>query len=285
LPMRRGLGLVGSLRVVVARGLTAAAPAQRRAALLSAGLSFVAGAAYKHVDASACRCQQAPSMLAEADALFDSNRYDSLAKKLRGALAYAPGDAELNWRLGRACKKLADAEKNAKAREALTREGLACADRAVAADPQCGPAHKWYAIMLSGVGEFLGTSEKIKNSFVVREHFERATELSPNDATARHLLGLWCFEVAKLSWLEKKAAAALFASPPTATFDDALGHFEAAERMDPGFYPKNRLLLAMACAKVGRVEEARTWRERCLAAPARTPEDEQTLKEAAAFKP
>ena len=140
--MRRGLGLVGSLRVVVARGLTAAAPAQRRAALLSAGLSFVAGAAYKHVDASACRCQQAPSMLAEADALFDSNRYDSLAKKLRGALAYAPGDAELNWRLGRACKKLADAEKNAKAREALTREGLACADRAVAADPQCGPAHK-----------------------------------------------------------------------------------------------------------------------------------------------
>ena len=90
---------------------------------------------------------------------------------------------------------------------------------------------------------------------------------------------------AQLSWLEKKAAAALFASPPTATFDDALGHFEAAERMDPGFYPKNRLLLAMACAKVGRVEEARTWRERCLAAPARTPEDEQTLKEAAAFKP
>lgn len=52
--------------------------------------------------------------------------------------------------------------------------------------------------MLSGVGEFLGTSEKIKNSFVVREHFERATELSPNDATARHLLGLWCFEVAKV---------------------------------------------------------------------------------------
>ena len=52
-----------------------------------------------------------------------------------------------------------------------------------------------YAILLSQVGAFGSTSDKIKNSFVVREHFELAVKLSPADATARHLLGLWCFEV------------------------------------------------------------------------------------------
>ena len=99
--------------------------------------------------------------------------------------------------------------------------------------------HKWYAILLSESGSFAGTSASIKNSFVVREHFERAAALSPKDATSRHLLGLWCFEVAKLSWIEQKAAAALFATPPTATFAEALDHFEHAERIEPGFYPKN----------------------------------------------
>ena len=82
--------------------------------------------------------------------------------------------------------------------------------------------------------------------------------------------------MAKLSWIEQKAAAALFAAPPTATFDEALGHFEQAEQMDPGFYPKNLLLLAQACAKLGRKPEAEAWRAKCLAATARTPEDEQT---------
>jgi Flp pilus assembly protein TadD len=29
-------------------------------------------------------------------------------------------------------------------------------------------------------------------SFTVADHFKRAVDLSPKDATARHLLGLWC---------------------------------------------------------------------------------------------
>ena len=114
----------------------------------------------------------------------------------------------------------------------------------------------------------------------MREHFARAAELDPKDATARHLLGVWCFEVAKLSWFEQKAAAALFASPPKSSFDEALSHFEHAEKIEPDFYPKNKLLAAQALAKLGRKEEAKKWLDDCLASPPKTPEDEATLVEA-----
>ena len=47
--------------------------------------------------------------------------------------------------------------------------------------------------------------------------FNRASQvrLNPVDATSRHLLGLWFYEVAGLSWATRRVAAALFAAPPT----------------------------------------------------------------------
>ncbi len=54
--------------------------------------------------------------------------------------------------------------------------------------------------------------------------------------------------------------------------------------MDPGFYPKNRLMLARTCQKLGRDGEAREWRARCLRSEARTPEDAETLEEAEKLK-
>ena len=53
---------------------------------------------------------------------------------------------------------------------------------------------------------------------------------------------------------------------------------------DPGFYPKNQLLLAQALAKLGKKAEAQEWLDKCLASTPKTPEDEQTLKDAAKIK-
>ena len=233
---------------------------------------------------TAVLCKSAPSSAAgKADALFDAAQYDALVQLLCAAIPESPNDAELHWRLARGCKKLSDAAPKAE-QEKLLRQGLQSAERALALQPECGPAHKWYAICLSQVGAFEGTKGTIKNSFVVRDHFERAIQFSPEDATSRHLLGLWCFEVAKLSWIEQKAAAVLFATPPIATFAEAAAHFEAAEKMDPGFYPKNLLLLAQTYARLGRKAEAEALRLKCLDAIPTSPEDEETQREAAKLK-
>jgi len=87
-----------------------------------------------------------------------------------------------------------------------------------------------------------------------------------------------------LTWIEQKVAATLFATPPTATFEEAYEHFISAEKTDPGFYPKNMLLLAQTCARLGLKDEAKHWHARCLACKPRTPEDEETLAEAARLK-
>ena len=42
--------------------------------------------------------------------------------------------------------------------------------------------------------------------------------------------------------------------------------------------------MAQACAKLGRKEEAQKWLESCRRSTPKTPEDEQTLAEAAKLK-
>ena len=50
--------------------------------------------------------------------------------------------------------------------------------------------------------------------------------------------------VVQLSWIERKMAATLFASPPTASLPEAITHFLQAERLKPDGWKENRLFIA-----------------------------------------
>lgn len=50
---------------------------------------------------------------------------------------------------------------------------------------------QWYAILLDIVGGYEGTKKRIENAYVVKEHFQKANELNPEDATSLHTLGFW----------------------------------------------------------------------------------------------
>lgn len=105
--------------------------------------------------------------------------------------------------------------------------------------------------------------------------------------------------LAALTWIERRAAALLFGKPPDASYADAYGHLEAAERLDPGFWALNQLELAKAClglaaeggaAAEGKAEEARRWLTMARAtavakedAGTATEEDRGVAKEAAAL--
>jgi len=114
----------------------------------------------------------------------------------------------------------------------------------------------------------------------VREHFEEAVRLAPADATSRHLLGLWFYEVAGLSWATRKLAAALFATPPTGSHAEALAHFEAAEALSPGFYLKNQLCLAKCSLALKDKPAARRWLASAAAMAPKSADDEASLAEA-----
>lgn len=61
-------------------------------------------------------------------------------------------------------------------------------------------------------------------------------ELNPNDATSIYMLGQYCYNIADMSWVQRKVASTLFAAPPEASFEEALEYFRKAEEAEPNFY-------------------------------------------------
>ncbi|CAG5895687.1 unnamed protein product [Menidia menidia] len=190
-------------------------------------------------------------------------------------------DAQFLWRLARASRDLAllpDTEAEQKKR--LTFEAFQFAQRALEKDDSCFAAHKWYAVCLSDIGDYEGVKVKIGNSYIIREHLEKAIQLNPKDATSLHILGYWCFAFAELPWYQRKVAAVVFSSPPTSTFQEALEFFLKAEEVDPNFYSKNLLMLGKTYLALKEQQKAQMWLTKARDYPAHTAEDREVHKEA-----
>ncbi|XP_066275373.1 regulator of microtubule dynamics protein 1-like [Branchiostoma lanceolatum] len=191
------------------------------------------------------------------------------------------GDAGILWRLARATRDYAHLSTcSAEDRKTLTYQALQFAEQALQINPKDFACHKWYAICISDVGDYEGTKAKIANAYVIRDHFKEAIALNAKDATSIHLLGLWCFTMAEMPWYQAKIAAAIFATPPTSTYDEALGYFLQAESVDPGFYSMNLLMLGKTYIRLGNTSAAILWLEKVHSCPSKSKEDSQAKQEA-----
>jgi len=219
----------------------------------------------------------APSPWQQADALFDASEHERTIDHLGGMDERPEDDAERLWRLARALHGMAGVAGRAGHKgdqKHLIETALARVQRAMELDPRNFAARKWAGIVVSEASGLEGTKASIQQSFVVRAHFEAAVDLNPRDPTSRHLLGLWHYEVASISWATAKVAAALFSTPPSSTYDEALRHLLAAEEIQPGFYKKNQLLIAKALVRKGNTDEACRWLDAAAALPVLNADDE-----------
>eukprot|EP01118_Nematostelium_gracile_P007164 TRINITY_DN2318_c0_g2_i1.p2 TRINITY_DN2318_c0_g2~~TRINITY_DN2318_c0_g2_i1.p2 ORF type:complete len:231 (-),score=86.00 TRINITY_DN2318_c0_g2_i1:69-761(-) len=188
-------------------------------------------------------------------------------------------NVEILWRLARAHFDLSDTKADKAFREDHLKKGYEVASKALTIDGNNPFSNKWFAIMTSAMGEFQGQKEKIQNSFKIKEHALKANELKPKDATTLHLLGRWCFSVASLSWLERKAAAALFATPPESTFEEALKYFTEAFEVDPTFR-RNLVFLGDTYQQLKNKEKAKEFYQKAIDLPATTAFDQSLVTEA-----
>ncbi|XP_054620983.1 regulator of microtubule dynamics protein 1 isoform X2 [Dunckerocampus dactyliophorus] len=218
-------------------------------------------------------------VLEQADYLYSSAETEKLYQLL---LQYKHSDnAEFLWRLARASRDMSVLpDTDAGKKQQLVYEAFEYAKKALEKDDTCFAAHKWYAICISDVGDYEGVKVKIGNSYVIREHLERALQLNPKDATSLHILGYWCFAFAELPWYQRKVAAVIFASPPTSTYEEALQFFLQAEQVDPNFYSKNLLMLGKTYMALKDEQQAVLWLNKAKDYPAHTLEDKQVHQEA-----
>ncbi|XP_058524756.1 regulator of microtubule dynamics protein 1 [Ochotona princeps] len=219
-------------------------------------------------------------ILEQADYLYESGDTEKLYQLLT---QYKESeDAELLWRLARASRDMAQLSGTSEEEKKLLVYGaLEYAQRALEKNQSSSAAHKWYAICISDVGDYEGIKAKIANAYIIKEHFEKAIALNPKDATSIHLMGIWCYTFAEMPWYQRRIAKMLFATPPSSTYEEALGYFHRAEQVDPNFYSKNLLLLGKTYLKLHNRKLAALWLLKAKDYPAHTEEDKQVQTEAA----
>jgi len=167
-----------------------------------------------------------------------------------------PENPELLWRIGKAHHKISTATDDKLVKQENIEKGLAACHLALNLNSNIAEAHKWYAILIGLRSSFQPVKEKISDGFLFKKHIDAALALNPDDATLHHMLGRFSFESAGLKWYERKVATAFFAEPPSATFDEALEHFQEAEKLTKNEWKENKLLIAKCQIALGRYEEA-----------------------------
>lgn len=100
-------------------------------------------------------------------------------------------NAEILWRLARATYEVAKLSSSPLRQKELDYEAYGYVERALSLEPNNFAVHKWMFILLDKKSSYEGLKQRISQSFIVKQHIERACELNPNDGTSLHLLGYW----------------------------------------------------------------------------------------------
>lgn len=192
-------------------------------------------------------------------------------------------DPEFLWRAARCYFDIADSHPNKDTQKSLLTTAHGLAKKALEQNSDVfGYCNKWVAITLSALSGHLSSKEKIQSSYLIKEHFDNAVSINPNDPITHYGLGRWCFAVASVSWIEKKLAQTLFAKPPHSTYEEALQHFLKAEELSEKKNEpllRNRFYIADTYLQIGDKVNAKMWFDKTVMLNPVTETDKQLKSE------
>lgn len=220
-------------------------------------------------------------VLAKADSMDDNKEFAALYDFLHEQAKTYPDNFEIMWRIARVNFDMSS-EKPAQKKEYIL-TSFAITEKLLTLQPDNYLSHKWYAIVLSSLSDFRSTKEKIQESVLIKEHCLKAIELhgKGGDQTLNHLLGRWCFAVASISWMERKLASAIFASPPESSYEEALKYFLGAEGIKENEeFLENLLWTGHTYHKLNNVAKAKEYYAKAAAVQPKSTSDVALVKEA-----
>ncbi|CAG5122567.1 unnamed protein product [Candidula unifasciata] len=214
-----------------------------------------------------------------ADELYKTYQTDKLYEHL---LPYKDvSNDEIQWRLARVTHDKAKHEKDKHKRHNWMMEAFSYAEKALEMNSNSPHCHRWYGALLYFTTDGIGVKHKIQTAYKVREHFDNALALDPTDVISLHSIGYWCFTFAERPWYQRKIASALFGALPETTYEEALEWFLKAEEMQENFMCTNLLMIAKSYLRIHNKEKAVEYLKKAADYHVKTPDDEQSQKEAA----
>jgi len=218
-------------------------------------------------------------IISQADAKHEMDDFDGTFELLKQAEQLEPENFEVVWRLARSHFDFFDNSEDEAVISENAYAGLDYAKKALEMDENRAESHKWYGILIGQVGILEGTKQKIENSYQVKEHTLKAIELDPEDDGNLHVMGRWHYTLAELSWFERKIAGLIYATPPKASFEEAVEFFNQAIAMAPAEV-RHHLWLGKSFIELGKKDAARDALNAALAITAGNDSDRILQKEA-----
>jgi hypothetical protein len=109
-------------------------------------------------------------LVSEADELFTADKMTELLELLKPY--EGEHDVEIQWRLARACYKVAILPSTSKEdKKRLAYEALDHIQRALSLNSDNFATQEWAGIIVGFIGDFEGNKEKIKKAYIMRDHF------------------------------------------------------------------------------------------------------------------
>ncbi|VIO98623.1 Uncharacterized protein BM_BM2444 [Brugia malayi] len=202
---------------------------------------------------------------AEVDKAIDDNPkvvYEQL-KEIYDSNEEIKTNIDLLWRLGKACFLWANTlQKKDPKKKLLILEGRTYATSAYTIDENNAEALRWAAILIGSATDFLGPKEKIEQGKIFKAYLDRAIQMQSTEYSLLHSRGRFSYEVANLTWIEKRLCSALFSEVPHGTIDEALSDFLEAEKYSPFAWPENLLYIARCYAVMKNKELAKKYLEK-----------------------
>ncbi|KRT81943.1 hypothetical protein AMK59_5254 [Oryctes borbonicus] len=200
--------------------------------------------------------------LEEIDKNLDCGKIEIISETLviiNNMIDDDPNRVDLSWRAAKAYYNIAMLCEDSADKQETIKKGIDVCLNALKVNPNVPELHKWYAILIGSRADFQSMKDRISDGHLFKKHIDIAIELSPSDPSLHHLLGRFAYEVAGLKWYERKAAAALFGEPPSATYQDALDHFFKAEDLSKSAWKENKMLIGKCLIANGDYKDGITW--------------------------
>lgn len=218
------------------------------------------------------------SVLQNADQLFDQNHYqealDVLDKYFDKSLP------DIQWRQARAMYSYSKTIQSKEERDKMVRDSYNLIVDALKKDEKNFAIHKWMAIIMDANAELDGIRARLQQIETVKHHMNRAVELNPDDPTSWYLLGAFEFNMAELSWIQRKIVSTLFATPPNGDYAKALEYFQRAESKKSGFYSTNWLMMGKCYIALKDNESGKRYLEKAANCTVLSEDDRKCKQEA-----